>query len=193
MDPDPLLAKLGRILKSADDQDTRALIRAILEAPAVHLAGTGRSGLVVRCFAMRLVELGIRAHVMGEAGTPSCRPGDLLLICSGSGRSPVLIVAAEQALRAGAKLALVTAAVLAPLTRLAHQKVILPPILPGESSPTGKPGMPAQIPDEPGLVSSLRTLFEEATFLYFDSLVPLLMEATGQRPADLEGRRPNLE
>ena len=69
-DLDRLLADLGKILRSVDAEDRRAFVRALHEARTVFVAGAGRSGLVVRAFAMRLAHLGLRVHVVGESTAP---------------------------------------------------------------------------------------------------------------------------
>ena len=59
-------------------------------ARTVFVAGSGRSGLAMRSFAMRLIHLGLSAHVVGETTTPRITDRDLLLIGSGSGSTPGL-------------------------------------------------------------------------------------------------------
>ena len=59
--------------------------------------GAGRSGLVAKAFAMRLMHLGFTAYVVGETITPAMRPKDLLVIFSGSGRTKTIADIAETA------------------------------------------------------------------------------------------------
>ena len=42
------------------------LIDAIDRSPSVFLSGAGRTGLMVRAFGMRLAQMGLRVHVVGE-------------------------------------------------------------------------------------------------------------------------------
>ena len=187
-----LLSDVERVLGGVDPGETRALVEALLAANVIHVAGVGRSGLIVRAFAMRLAHLGLRVHVVGESTTPPFQPDHLLLVCSGSGNTAVTIAIAESALRAGGRLALITSAVIAPLARMAHQRVLLPPLLP-QPDPGASPEQAGVPPDAARVVQPLRTLFEQATFIYLDTVVLLLMEATGQRAEHLERRHQNLE
>lgn len=192
MDFDLALQALGRVLRGIEEQETRALVRALAAAPAIHLAGKGRSGLALRAFATRLAELGRPAQIVGEPGAGACRAGDLVLLCSGSGRSESLLVVADRAIRLGARVAVLTAAPVSPLARLATLRVLLSPVLPPPPPPSGTDPS-AGAPDEAGLLAAMRTLFDQAAWLYLDLLVPMLREATGQGAAEAETRRPNLE
>ena len=69
--------------------------------------GLGRSGLVARAFAMRLMHLGISVYVVGETTTPALSPEDCL--CNfGSGETFSIISAAEIAHKRGTKIIAVT-------------------------------------------------------------------------------------
>jgi 6-phospho-3-hexuloisomerase len=83
-------------------------VNAVLNAKKVFVAGAGRSLLMIRGFAMRLMHMGFEAYVVGETVTPSIEPGDILVIASGSGETGTLVVMANKAKKAGANLALIT-------------------------------------------------------------------------------------
>lgn len=189
MDAESLLGNLGRMLKSVEAAQSAALCRALVDARSVHVAGVGRSGLILRGFAMRLTELGLRVHVHGDSTTPAHGADDLLLVCSGSGATASLLVASEHALAHGGRLAVITSAVISPLARLAHEKVVLPPLLPGASTAPGSGALPGTAE----LFLPIRTLFEQACFLYLDGVAEALMDALGQTPQDVEARRANLD
>ena len=70
--------------------------------------GAGRSGLVAKAFAMRLMHLGFQAFVVGETITPSLSKGDIMVIFSGSGRTKTVADIAETAKEIGAKICLIT-------------------------------------------------------------------------------------
>ena len=102
-DIDAILADLGRVIKAIDPEETRKLRRTILDAERVYLAGAGRSGLIARAFAMRLVQLNLRVHFVGEATTPAITSSDVLVVCSGSGRTESMLGVASRAVTAGAR------------------------------------------------------------------------------------------
>lgn len=53
----------------------------------IFVAGAGRSGLMGRAFAMRLMHVGRSAYVVGETVTPGIEAGDVLVLGSGSGET----------------------------------------------------------------------------------------------------------
>ncbi len=88
-----------------DDQ----LKAALNSAPRIFVSGAGRSGLVARFFAMRLMHGGYEVYIVGEIVTPSIREGDLLIVISGSGETETMIAYAKRAKQVGANIALITA------------------------------------------------------------------------------------
>lgn len=88
--------------------------------------GQGRSGLVAQMAAMRLMHLGHRTHVVGEATAPAITGGDALLVLSASGTTPISLHFADTARRTSALVALVTATSASPLRRLADATLEVP-------------------------------------------------------------------
>jgi 6-phospho 3-hexuloisomerase len=107
-----------------DEQQLAVLASQILQADRVFVAGAGRSGLVLKMAAMRLMHLGLTVHVAGETTTPAIRSGDLLLVASGSGSTPGAVRSAETAAAAGARIAVVTTDAQSPLAETAGAVVI---------------------------------------------------------------------
>jgi 6-phospho-3-hexuloisomerase len=75
----------------------------------VFVLGEGRSGLVMRMLAVRLMHLGKSTFVVGDTTTPAIESGDLLIACSGSGETAVTCLLAEKAVATGAALTAFTA------------------------------------------------------------------------------------
>jgi 6-phospho-3-hexuloisomerase len=103
-----------------------ALALSIRSAERIFVSGAGRSGLVLRMAAMRLMHLGLKVHVAGDTTTPAIRAWDLLLVASGSGTTAGVVKAAETAAAAGARVAAVTTNPGSRLTELADTVVIVP-------------------------------------------------------------------
>ncbi len=103
-----ILGELEGAIRQIDPQEAETLVNAILSAERVFVAGAGRSLLMIRALAMRLMHLGFQAFVVGETVTPAIGPRDLLVIGSGSGETATLAVFAEKAKKMGARLALIT-------------------------------------------------------------------------------------
>ena len=115
-----------QILDMADADEMTAIADKILIADAVFVAGAGRSLLMLKAFAMRLVHFGLKAHVAGETTTPAIRKNDTLLAASGSGETETILVMAKKAVGAGAFLAAVTAKSDSSLASIAEKVLIIP-------------------------------------------------------------------
>ena len=103
-----ILEELDAAITAVDPAQTDALTGAILEADRVFVAGAGRSLMMIRGFAMRLMHLGFTAYVVGETVTPAITDRDLLIIATGSGETGTLKVVAKKAKTIGAKLGVIT-------------------------------------------------------------------------------------
>lgn len=152
-------------------------------APRIFVAGAGRSGLCMRSFAMRLMQIGKTVYMVGETTTPSIVTGDLLILGSGSGQTASLLVMTKRARHEGAKVLLFTAEVSSPLADLADHRVIVP--APAHRS-SGEGVKPLSI-------QPMGTLFEQALLISSDALIMGLMQETGVNAAQMSERHANLE
>lgn len=146
----------------------------------VFVAGAGRSGLVLRMAAMRLMHLGMTVHVAGDTTTPAISSGDLLLVASGSGTTSGVVKSAETAAKAGARIAAFTTNADSPLARLADALVIIPA---------------AQKTDHGSSVSRQYSgsLFEQVLFLATEAIFQSLWDNTDVPAEELWLRHANLE
>lgn len=103
-----ILSELEISIRSIDPEETKVIIDAIINSKSVFVAGAGRSLLMMRALAMRLMQIGIRAYVVGETVTPAINPDDLLIVGSGSGETKTLKVIVNNAKNAGATVGLIT-------------------------------------------------------------------------------------
>ncbi|HAW11119.1 MAG TPA: hypothetical protein DCX12_08675, partial [Chloroflexi bacterium] len=101
---------------------------ATLERPQGRrfFTGQGRSGFVARMAAMRLMQLGGRAHVVGEATTPAFGEQDVLVVISASGATPTSLLHAQQAHAIGGTVCCLTTDRTSPIALLFKPCVILP-------------------------------------------------------------------
>lgn len=171
----------AEIASAAQSVESIAFDRAIAEierAVRIFVFGEGRSGLVLRMGAMRLVHLGKTVHVVGDATTPAIVHGDLLIVGSGSGTTPVTVLITEQARKAGARVLTITASSGSRLAVTADHVMVL-------QTPTkGDHEQRASI--QPG-----GTLFEQSMLVLLDTLFLLL---AGDSAADqIAHRHANLE
>src|SRR2546430_3559314 len=81
----------------------------ILRARRIVCYGVGREGLMMRALCMRLMHLGLDAHVVGDMATPPLGVGDLLLVSAGPGSFATVLALLDVARGARARTAVVTA------------------------------------------------------------------------------------
>lgn len=152
-------------------------------APRVFVAGSGRTGLCMRSFAMRLMHLGKIVHVVGEATTPSIAVEDLLVVGSGSGRTASLLAMAERAQGLGARMLLFTSVTDSPLAAFADQLFLIP-------APSHKSVSKEILPPS---VQPMGALFEQSLFLLNDTLIMGLMARMDVDAGQMARRHANLE
>ena len=163
-----ILTELRDTLAVLDDGQVDRLARRVVEAKRIFLAGAGRSLLMVKCCAMRLMQLGLTAYVVGETTTPSIGAEDLLLIVSGSGETAGMVCMGKKAKAVGAQLGLVTIAPESAVGRLADTIVRI------DACSTKV--------DNPQARSSIQlggSLFELSALLTLEALVMLVVEKRG--------------
>lgn len=177
---DAILGEVRRVLSGVDDAAAQRLVDAVLSARRIYVTGEGRSGLVARTFAMRLVHLGMNACVCGETTTPAIEAGDLCIACSGSGETAITRHRADVSHGVGATVAALVAAPGTALGAAADIEIVLP--------------APTKLSQ--GATASCQfgaSLFEQALMLYLDALALLLQERRGASPESMSARHANLE
>jgi 3-hexulose-6-phosphate synthase/6-phospho 3-hexuloisomerase len=177
-----MIKELSATLAEVSEEELQGLCSAILDARHVFLAGAGRSGLMARGFAMRLMHMGVGAYVVGEAVTPGIAAGDLLIIASGSGTTASLVKMAEKARALGAGLATLTIYPDAELGRLSDYTVTI-------NAPTSKGDNTGQRVS----VQPMASLFEQALMLCLDCMILMLMDQKQISGEEMFSRHANLE
>jgi 6-phospho-3-hexuloisomerase len=164
--------RVSESLKAIDPTLIERCIRILTEAPVTFVYGAGRSGIIGRAFAMRLVQAGITAYVIGESVTPIVRKGDAAFLLSGRGESYASIQTANIVRRQGAELIVVTAR---PSSKLAHAASLLIVLdLPEDA--------------ERKRFAPLGTLFESASLRFTDALIAALLHARGESEETMQSR-----
>jgi len=103
-----IMDKISDVLAATDKSQAQKLKDLVDGAGRIFVAGAGRSGLVSRFFAMRLVHSGYQVNMVGEIVTPAIKSGDLFLVISGSGGTKTLLPTLETAKSKGAKIAVIS-------------------------------------------------------------------------------------
>jgi 6-phospho-3-hexuloisomerase len=174
------LDDLAAALRSADPAPFAQAVELVEGADRVFVHGAGRSGLALRMTAMRLMHLGLDVHVVGEVTTPAIRPGDVLLVASGSGTTSGIVAAGEQAVEVGASVIAVSTTADSPLAELAAVTLVLPAATKTDRSGTAS-------------AQYAGSLFEQGVALLGDALFHTLWTRGGQSADDLWPRHANLE
>ena len=115
-----ILDKIAGILTVTDNSKSAELLNLVDQAGRVFIGGAGRSLLVSRFFAMRLVHAGYTVSMIGEVVTPAIKTGDLLLLVSGSGGTETLLPFVKKAKSVGAKLAVISMKKSSPMADVAN-------------------------------------------------------------------------
>ena len=158
-------------------EELPALLR---RARAVFAAGNGRSGFVIRMAAMRLMHVGLAAHVVGETTTPAIAADDVLIAVSGSGSTNGIVYAARQATNSGATVIAVTANADSELARIAKVVLLVPA---PEKTDHG---------EARGSQQYAGSLFEQVVLFAFEGVFNALWQASGADAAEMYRRHANL-
>lgn len=167
-----IATQIQNVAKSLNREEVVALIENIQKAEKVFIYGAGRSGLVAKAFAMRLMHLGIDVFVVGEIITPAMNKNDLLITISGSGETTSAVNAARIAKNVNARIALITSYPNSTIGKLADCVVTVK----GRTKLKGeKDFFVRQIKGEHYSLAPLGTLFEVSSLVFLDSLIAELM------------------
>jgi len=170
--------KTKGILENVPGADFERIVRLFFDANRIFVYGAGRSGLVARAFAIRLVHLGFQTFVIGETIGAPVKKGDLVVLVSGSGETIPAVMTAEIARNISAQVIVITGEKNARITRFADVIISL--------------GSSCKEP-ECSRLAPLGTLFEASAWVFLDGLVAELMERKGETEKSMRLRHATLE
>lgn len=178
-----ILHELNAVLELISEEETERLIQLILSAEKLFIVGAGRSGFMMRAFAMRLMHIGFSTHVIGETTAMSIHRNDLLIVGSGSGATGSLTLMSQRVKEIGARLALISIFPESPIGKQADAVVQIPAPRPLFDTATS-----AIVSKQP-----LASLFEQSLLLFLDAVIMKLMERKGVNDKLMYQRHANLE
>ncbi|EAV47243.1 SIS domain-containing protein [Methylophilaceae bacterium] len=156
MDTQKLITdKIATVLAATSKDHAVNLKQLIEESGRIFVGGAGRSLLVARFFAMRLVHCGYQVNMPGEIVTPAIVPGDLLIVISGSGGTKTLLPMLETAKAKGAKIIVISMKASSAMSDLADYTVQV--------------GNDNSFPLTKGL--PMGTAFELSTLVYLEAVI----------------------
>ena len=175
-----VLQEHEQVLLDVKDEEVDRLLDAIAQANCIQVFGMGRMKCAVRAFVMRLMHMGLDAHVVYDTTCPNIGPGDLLIVnaaCTTIGYTVM-----QFAKKLGAQVVAITANPHSKAAKLCDFTVSLRGQVHG--------GRPYEIAS----VQPMAALFEQTIFVFEDIIIQLLMkrlhitaEQMAQRHTNLDG------
>ena len=105
-----IVGELESLTAAIDDPTLERLLDEMLTAGKILFTAQGRSGLMVKAIAIRLMHIGLPVFVAGESVTPSVGAGDLTIAVSSSARTATTLNHLTAARKAGGRTVLFTCA-----------------------------------------------------------------------------------
>jgi len=187
-----MASKIRAISKALSDDDVEKFLSELLRAKRIYVIGAGRSGLVAKAFAMRLMHLGLPAFVVGETITPALNVDDVMVVFSGSGKTKTVADIAETAKEIGAHICLITSNASSRIGKIADCIVIIEHHR-DEVDDDAVEFEIRQMLGEHRSFAPLGTLFETASIVFADAIISRLMEITKTDEDALKDRHTNIE
>lgn len=175
---DFITTQIHHILASVSPNDIQKVIAQFFTAKRIFVYGAGRSGLVARAFAIRLVHLGFQTFVIGETIGAPVQKDDLVFLISGSGETIPAVMTAQIAHKIGATVVAVTGEKDSKITRHSDITLLLEP---------------TQDTKERRSYAPLGTLFEASSWVLLDSIVAELMDQKQETEESMRSRHATLE
>ncbi len=173
--------EVGEVLDRIPPETAERLCGELEAARRIACYGVGREGLMMKALCMRLMHLGLDAHVVGDMTTPPLGPGDLLIASAGPGRFSTVLALLGVARDAGARTLVVTAQPEGEGPRRADVVVHLP----AQTMADDRVAATSVLP--------MGSLYEAVQLLFFDVVSIRLRERLGQTAEEMRERHTNLE
>lgn len=167
-----------------DLESVSDMICEFLQANRIFIMGAGRSGLVGKSFAMRLMHLGFTVFVVGETTTPAVNPGDLVLAISGSGETPSIVSLGKIAKDLNSTLITITSNPDSTLARMSDITVQIR----GRAKDSIEGYLERHMKGNYRTLTPMGTTFEISTMIFLDSVIAELMVLIDATEDDLKKR-----
>ncbi|PIS09606.1 6-phospho-3-hexuloisomerase [Candidatus Beckwithbacteria bacterium CG10_big_fil_rev_8_21_14_0_10_34_10] len=165
-----ILREINQVTKKIDEKEIRNFIKEIKKAKRIFVVGVGRSGLMVKNLALRLVRLKKKTFVIGETINPEVKKNDLLIAVSGSGETEAVLSAVKICRVKGARILGVLADKNSPLAKLSHCFVLVPAKIPKRLGNQYQLRELIGVPER----SPTKSLFEVCSLIFFETAVDKL-------------------
>ena len=170
--------KIKFVLSKVSQDDIKKVKVLFLKSRRIFVYGAGRSGLVAKAFAIRLVHLGFQTFVIGETITAPVKKGDLVVIISGSGETIPAVMTAEIAHKLGAHVVSITAKKKSEIAKYADITLFI-------STTCNDTKRKKYAP--------LGTLFEASVWIMLDGIIADLLDSKNETEEKMRSRHATLE
>jgi 6-phospho 3-hexuloisomerase len=170
--------KIKDILDNVSQDDIDKVKKLFFKSNRIFVYGAGRSGLVAKAFAIRLVHLGFQTFVIGETITAPVQKGDLVVIISGSGETIPAVMTAEIARNLDAYVVSITAKKKSEIAKFADVTLFI---------------SAACDEFERKKFAPLGTLFEASVWILLDGLIADLLDSKNETEEKMRSRHATLE
>lgn len=175
---DYIQRKISDILEQVPQSDIDQVKQLFLKSDRIFVYGAGRSGLVAKAFAIRLMHLGFQTFVIGETISAPVTKGDLVVIVSGSGETIPAVMTAEIAQKLGANVISVTGKKRSEIARFADVTLYIKASCNESDRKKFAP---------------LGTLFEASVWILLDGMIADLLDSKNETEENMRSRHATLE
>ena len=194
-------------IKDLENNQIERMVNEIIYTKAkggrIFVAGTGRTGLMAKAFAMRLYHLGFDVVILGETIVPSASKRDCVIAISGSGKTDFTVDTASIAKRIGTRVICISSNAESPLAKLADILVVVKgrtkdaegektPVLEGAKVETIKWDA-RQLTGIHAPLSPLGSLFELTLMMFLEGVIATLIERLNLTEEEIKARHANIE
>jgi 6-phospho-3-hexuloisomerase len=158
-----IIKEIENVLLISNYNNIDEIINTIANSKKIVTCGAGRVGYAIRSFCMRLGHCNFNATHIGDTTVPRIGTNDLFLVASGSGETKTIVEFTKIAKSSGAKIIAFTNNVESTIGKLSDLTVEIK--------------APNKIRNhEAKTIQPMTTLNEQSLWLFFDSLVLVMME-----------------
>lgn len=159
-----ILEEITGVCDQVKEEQVNDCLDQLNKEHAIFVDGEGRSGLVIRCFAMRLVHLGYRAYVISESTTPAMKKGDVFIGVSGSGSTSTITMHMEKAKAKGCNIIGISAKTDSVLAGMSDHMLLIPGAVKGDQG------------EQRASIQLLSSLFDQSLHVIMDMMALMLSQ-----------------
>ena len=159
---DVIMNEIASVISKVDREQLEDIVKFADKKSRVFVDGEGRSGLMGKGFAMRLMHLGYEVYAVGETINPSVKKGDIYFSISGSGESGNVVLNTKKAKQKGCYIITITSKKESSIAALSDKLLIVPGTTKGDNGEQRKS------------VQLLSSLFDQSLHIVLDSICLML-------------------